>query len=294
MPTVSAPAAASTLSSAPPPRAGGTRVRVQTALVLGVIGLLVLFVLPAWAFAGFMLLLLLAMGDEWFRLCFDGLGARLMAGVLLAGLLIGLWFVPPPVLPWLLTVGVVVWLGLMADLWRHRMRTPQPRPPMVRALLGLLVLPIFGAAVLAIDHQPQGAWLLLFGILLVAMADSLAYFAGRAFGRHKLAPALSPAKTLEGLAGGLIGVAVLAAIGAVLPLFAGVPSWQLALASIAVGVFSVVGDLEESRLKREAGVKDSGRLLPGHGGLLDRLDGQLAAMPVWALALMSVSLWTPL
>ncbi len=265
---------------------------MQTALVLGVIGLLVLFVLPAWAFTGFMLLLLLAMGDEWFRLCFAGLGARLLAGALLAALLIGLWFLPPTVLPGLLAVGVLVWLGLIADLWRHRTRTPQPRTAGVRAVLGLVVLPIFGAAVLAIDHQPQGAWLLLFGILLVAMADSLAYFAGRAFGRHKLAPALSPAKTLEGLAGGLIGVAVLAAIGAVLPLFAGVPSWQLAVASIAVGVFSVAGDLEESRLKREAGVKDSGRLLPGHGGLLDRLDGQLAAMPVWALALMSVALWT--
>lgn len=276
----------------PLPGVTGTRVRVRTALVLGAIGLIVLFVLPAWAFTGFIALLLLAMGNEWFRLCFGDLRARGFAVLFLLVLLLGVWFLPPVALPGVLAFGVLIWLGLLLDLWRHRTRSPAPRSAIWRAALGLVLLPIFGAAVLAIYQQPQGAWLLLFGILLVAMADSLAYFSGRAFGRHKLAPALSPAKTLEGLAGGLAGVAVLAAIGALLPLFAGVPSWHLAVASIAVGVFSVGGDLEESRLKREAGVKDSGRLLPGHGGLLDRLDGQLAAMPVWALALMSVALWT--
>lgn len=274
------------------PKSGGTRVRVRTALVLGVVGLIVLFVLPAWAFSVFLLLLLLAMGDEWFRLCVDRPLARLAAGFLLLLALLALWWLPPAQLPWVFAVGAFIWLGLMADLWRHRVRALSPRAAGWRMVQGLVLLPIFGLAVLSIDRQPHGAWLLLFGILLVAMADSLAYFSGRAWGKHKLAPALSPAKTIEGLVGGLVGVAMLAAIGAVLPLFAGVPSWQLALASIVVGVFSVVGDLEESRLKREAGVKDSGRLLPGHGGLLDRLDGQLAAMPVWALALMSISLWT--
>ncbi len=273
------------------PSVGGTALRVRTALVLGVVGLIVLFLLPDWAFTAFMALLVLAMGDEWFRLSLSGFAARAVAFLILLALLLGVWRLPSVDLPWLLGLGAVIWLGLMVDLSRHRLRAPAPRSRALRTGLGLILLPIFGTAVLAIHQQPQGAWLLLFGILLVAMADSLAYFAGRAFGRHKLAPALSPAKTLEGLAGGLAGVAVLAAIGAVLPLFLGVPSWQLALASLVVGVFSVAGDLEESRLKREAGVKDSGRLLPGHGGLLDRLDGQLAAMPMWALALMSFSLW---
>ncbi|WP_407276481.1 phosphatidate cytidylyltransferase [Halothiobacillus sp. DCM-1] len=272
--------------------ASGTRLRVQTALVLGLLGLVVLFALPGWAFTLFIGLLVLALGDEWFRLCFPRVKARVLAGLMLALLLGTVWYLPSVDLPWLLALGGVIWLGQIVDLWRHRLRASGIRSPWWRAALGLILLPIFGAAVWDIHQQPQGAWLLLFGILLVAMADSLAYFAGRAFGRHKLAPALSPAKTVEGLIGGLLGVAVLAAIGALLPWFAGVPSWQLAVASMIVGLFSVAGDLEESRLKREAGVKDSGRLLPGHGGLLDRLDGQLAAMPIWALALMSLSLWS--
>ena len=135
---------------------------------------------------------------------------------------------------------------------------------------------------MVIREQPQGALWLIWLLLLVGVADVGAYFTGRAWGRRKLAPRLSPGKTWEGAAGGallsaLVGGGVLAAWGRL--------SWFLVgvtLLLIAVGVF---GDLLESLLKREAGAKDSGTLLPGHGGVLDRIDSALAALPVFALLL---------
>ena len=118
---------------------------------------------------------------------------------------------------------------------------------------------------------------------LVWAADSGAYFAGRHLGKHKLAPTISPNKTVEGAVGGLLaGVAVAIGLG----LWAGAGSAQLPalalVAALAVAV-SIVGDLVESLLKRQAGVKDSGHLIPGHGGILDRIDGVLAAVPVFVV-----------
>ncbi|MDO8738013.1 phosphatidate cytidylyltransferase [Candidatus Deferrimicrobium sp.] len=126
---------------------------------------------------------------------------------------------------------------------------------------------------------PRGEHWVLLGILAVAAGDTMAYFTGRAIGRRKLAPAISPNKTVEGAVGGLlgsVGCAVLYAHG-FLP---GVPAGYAAAAGAAVGIFGQAGDLFESLIKRTAGVKDSGTILPGHGGILDRADGILAAGPV--------------
>jgi phosphatidate cytidylyltransferase len=137
--------------------------------------------------------------------------------------------------------------------------------------------PGFGAAV------PQGHIWLLIALLIVWAADSGAYFAGRRFGKRKLAPSISPNKTVEGMAGGLLAAVVVALLGAPL---AGA-SWaqlpMVALVALLAAVFSVFGDLFESLLKRHVGAKDSGTLIPGHGGLLDRVDGLLAALPVFAV-----------
>jgi phosphatidate cytidylyltransferase len=132
--------------------------------------------------------------------------------------------------------------------------------------------------------DPQRPWLLLFGMVLVWVADSAAYFAGHFFGRTKLAPAISPGKTVEGVIGGLVAVALLAWLGNTFVWrYVGEQFfWWLALAGVAA-IFSVAGDLLESKFKRAAGVKDSGNLLPGHGGVLDRIDATTAALPVFAL-----------
>ncbi|MHB9021226.1 MAG: phosphatidate cytidylyltransferase [Halothiobacillus sp.] len=267
------------------------QVRIITGLALSVLGLCVIFLFPAWAFVGFTALLTLGVGYEWFRLSCQRNITRWLALGMVALFGAGLYLLlPSSQIAGLALLTTLGWMVLMFGLWRHRQVAAATRSAGLRTGLGLFILPAFWFALIQIRALEQGAWLLLFGILIVAVADTLAYFVGRALGRHKLAPALSPGKTLEGLVGGLVGVGILAAIGVVLPLFSSVPAWELALWSMLVALFSVAGDLEESRLKREAGVKDSGQLLPGHGGLLDRLDGQLAAMPIWLLALAQMHL----
>jgi phosphatidate cytidylyltransferase len=126
---------------------------------------------------------------------------------------------------------------------------------------------------------PRGEHWVFLGILAVGAGDTMAYFTGRAIGRRKFAPAVSPNKTVEGAVGGLlgsVGCAVLYAHG----FLSGVPAGYAAAAGAALGIFAQAGDLFESLLKRAAGVKDSGTILPGHGGILDRADGILAAGPV--------------
>ncbi len=139
--------------------------------------------------------------------------------------------------------------------------------------LFLLIMPL---TFLILLHNETRLLLLL--LLIVWGADSFAYFSGKAFGRHKLAPNLSGGKTIEGVIGGLVGVLL---ITGVWMYFYNESNWGFLLLALVTGIFSVVGDLYESVYKREAGVKDSGNVLPGHGGILDRIDGLLAATPVF-------------
>lgn len=153
------------------------------------------------------------------------------------------------------------------------------RHPLLLAATGWLVLfPVWFALIEFHAKQPG----LLFGLMaVVAVADIGAYFSGRAFGKHKLAPSISPGKTWEGVVGGLLGVALYGALWLALEhvLGVGFPGFALLLAMAAL---SVVGDLFESWLKRQAGIKDSGHILPGHGGVLDRIDGLTPALPLAA------------
>jgi phosphatidate cytidylyltransferase len=142
-----------------------------------------------------------------------------------------------------------------------------------------------------VQLQAHSPWVALAAMAVVWIADTAAYFSGRRFGRHKLAPAVSPGKTWEGVAGAMVAVALYAVALASLASDAGYVGSRDALAlgawiAFALGLcaISIVGDLFESWLKRSAGVKDSGRLLPGHGGVLDRIDALLAAMPPAAIA----------
>lgn len=166
-------------------------------------------------------------------------------------------------------------------------KVPQP----LHVFLGLLLM---GTTALALFYlrvgMENGPSLLMYLLLLIWIADSGAYFAGRAFGKHKLAPVISPGKSIEGVVGGLLLSALFVFFAAE---YTGYTNSILFLVmSIIVALVSVYGDLFESLLKRRAGVKDSGALLPGHGGVLDRLDSLIAAAPffVGSLALLGEQL----
>ena len=147
---------------------------------------------------------------------------------------------------------------------------------------GLTLLPAWVALTELHAVDTRRPLLLLFILVMVAVADTAAYAAGHAFGHHKLAPTVSPGKTVEGVVGGAVGVVLLSYFcGTMFWKFAGrdLAAW-IGLATVT-GLVSVIGDLGESKLKRIAGVKDSGTLLPGHGGILDRIDALTAAAPVF-------------
>ncbi len=152
--------------------------------------------------------------------------------------------------------------------------------------VGVMVLvPTWLAMIYIHAFSEDGPAMLLFVMVLIWAADSGAYFTGRRYGKHKLAPQVSPGKTIEGVAGGLFAAALFSVIGAIsfdLPVLGGI---SFVLLSVIVVLLSVIGDLFESLFKRRAGVKDSGQLLPGHGGVLDRIDSLTAAAPIFALAL---------
>jgi len=162
---------------------------------------------------------------------------------------------------------------------------PTPIPAAVRWLSGALVLvPLYLALVILYNTAPQ---LLLFALLIVWVADTGAYFAGRFLGRVKLAPDISPGKTWEGVIGGLVAVVLLILLRS---MWAETDLTVLIPFCLAVACLSVVGDLTVSMFKRTAGVKDSGSLFPGHGGVLDRIDSVAAAAPLFALGISWVGL----
>jgi phosphatidate cytidylyltransferase len=160
---------------------------------------------------------------------------------------------------------------------------PQRTPVWAAALAGLLALvPTWVVLTRLVELWPRGSEWVVFILTLAFAADTGAYFAGRALGRIKLAPRVSPQKTWEGVVGGMLFALAVGFCGS--RWFGLEPARFLPLC-LAAAAFSVVGDLTESMFKRSAGLKDSGRLFPGHGGVLDRVDGVLAAAPVMCLGL---------
>lgn len=177
--------------------------------------------------------------------------------------------------------GVIWWLAICLYLFKARPGKASSKLSPLKLLAGILVIPAAVFAMNAIHMQHNGAEWLLYGLMLVWVADSGAYFSGKRFGRNKLAPAISPGKTREGLYGAVAAVCVYSAIAAYYFGLDITDTTRLLLLAVVLTLVSVAGDLYESVLKREHGVKDSGAILPGHGGILDRIDSVLAAMPVF-------------
>jgi phosphatidate cytidylyltransferase len=260
------------------------KTRVITALALLAGFLCILFLLPKAAVAATFGLVAALMGWEWADLMRLG---RMARGVFILAILISClaayalgdtaylmsWWIS--VAFWLLIAPFVLW-----GSWRVSLS----------AITGfatgwVLIVPTWAAMVALQSIDP---WLLFAAMGLVWIADIAAYFAGRAWGRHKLAPSISPGKTWEGVAGALAGVTL---YGIIATHIAGYipPAWlPWLLLLVALTAISIMGDLFESLVKRQAGVKDSGNILPGHGGLLDRLDSQTSTLPLAALVLASI------
>ncbi len=258
------------------------KARVITALFLLGALLVTLFVLPSkWAAVAFALVAAVA-AWEWAGLMkIDAAGRWLYAGFILISCL-GAGYQPEFAFPKLWILAAAFWL-LLVPLWLLR-RWPLAANDMLGYGVGWIVIVPTWAA-LANLHA-QGPWLLLAVMALVWVADIAAYFSGRAWGRHKLAPSISPGKTWEGACGAV--VAVLAYAGVVALATERLPAGSSLLLAVAALVLltavSIVGDLFESLMKRQADVKDSSQLLPGHGGVLDRIDSLTATLPLVALA----------
>ncbi len=261
--------------------------RVATALVLLPLLLsLVWFAPTAWLYG-----VLSAVGGviawEWAALMgWTTAGRRALYAAIALGCLGLAWRVPAHVLvavasvPWWLAAPLV-FAGYPQNLQRHR-----PGAVLMGAL-GLVLIVSAINAVATLHAMPNGPLRLLFVLFLVFAADTGAFLAGRAFGKRKLAPEISPGKSIEGALGGLLLCAAWALTAGVFvfEVYGAAQVAALLGLSLIVAVASVIGDLSESMFKRMVGVKDSGHILPGHGGILDRVDSILAAAPVMVLGL---------
>jgi phosphatidate cytidylyltransferase len=254
--------------------------RVLTAVVLLAVLVPAAFWAPSWLWLTLMALAAAVSAWEWARLAGWGRPAAMVYGALnggLAGFAGGFL----ALFPWqfaLMGLAVVFW-SVLAPLWLARhWRLEQV---WVRAPLGVVV--VVPTALSLVFLREAGPWLMIAVMAVVWIGDSAAYYAGRRFGSHKLAPGISPGKTWEGVAG-----AVLALVLYAITLSAGVHGLRIVASLMLVLVllyFAILGDLFESWIKRVAGAKDSSQLLPGHGGVLDRVDALTAALPVAATLL---------
>ena len=266
--------------------------RIVTAVLLMAALLGALSVNEPWVFKSLMLLFVGVGVWEWMRL----VGLH-QAGAILTALAVSILLaiasargLPEAAWSMVLSTASLAWVALGAMLvGLHRFPPVASFRPLF--LLAGLVFPAVGWLAL-VDAFADGVLFMISIMALIWVADIGAYFSGRAFGKHKLAPSISPGKTWEGVIGAILCVWIVAALAANVSslraafssrLFASFPWWiVLPLLALLIGM-SVVGDLFESHLKRQAGVKDSSALLPGHGGVLDRIDSLLPVLPLAVL-----------
>jgi phosphatidate cytidylyltransferase len=271
--------------------ADALKARVLTALLLAPLFVAAVLLLRTDVLAPLLAVVVLLAADEWAALA--GLhGPAQRVGVLAwqAALLGVAWLLssaPDWVTP--LMALTVVWWAVAGVALIARRNPVSPRPGTKPWLL--VGAPVLGAlawlALVRLHGSGATGPALLIGLLAVIWAaDTGAYFAGHALGRRRLAPMVSPGKTVEGLVGGLLAAGIVGVVLHRLGLAGSAPAAGVVALCVATAALSVAGDLFESHAKRAAGVKDSGRLLPGHGGVLDRIDSVLAGAPVFLLGVL--------
>jgi phosphatidate cytidylyltransferase len=263
--------------------------RVLTALVMVSVLLAVILWLPALWFYVFISAIVVGGAWEWAAL--SGLQAptaRIAYTLSFVALALLMPLLPRAWLPLLLMAALLWWLLALALVSAFPRSEHLLRRPALLLLAGYLVLVPGWCALVYLRDLPQYRFYILWFMMLVAAADVGAYFSGRALGRRKLAPVVSPNKTVEGFVGGMLATCAVAWVGVTLQPALPVEGFAwlvLTLAAAGFAVLSVIGDLFESMLKRMRSLKDSGSLFPGHGGVMDRLDSVTAALPLYVLLL---------
>lgn len=253
--------------------------RIRTAVVLIIIVGIALFAsqTPIF-FAPLLAIGVTIAAHEWTKLMPKWRQPVVFVLMVLALTLVSLWFEITWIIWWV--ASLIIWL--MAMSWVTKFPTHTSWYGRKLALMGVVILI---AAITAMFYLwQQSPWWLMYVFLLVWCADSGAYFVGRKLGRVKMAPNVSPNKSMEGLAGGVVtGLVVVIGISVFMLKLTGIALIAFVALSVVTILISVLGDLFESMLKRRAKVKDSGTILPGHGGILDRIDSLLSATPIFAL-----------
>jgi phosphatidate cytidylyltransferase len=253
--------------------------RLLTTLVLLPLVLGLIYYAPSWILASVVLLLIAACGFEWTKLIpFIRFESKLIYLVVIFMLIwlsryrLDIWLILG-LLGWFLILLAVIFYPKSQAYWGHRL---------VVAAMGGLFLPLFANSLMQLYPMEHGQNLIVYALSLVWAADIGAYLAGKRFGVHKLIPNVSPGKTVEGALGGIVLALLVAVVSYFLFAPFSIVAW-FSVAILTVGI-SILGDLLISLLKRRSRLKDSGNILPGHGGILDRLDSSIAALPLFYLA----------
>jgi phosphatidate cytidylyltransferase len=264
--------------------------RIATALVIAPLTLAAVFLLSPQAFALFMALIVLMAAWEWTAMM--RLVSRSQRTVYVLAVLFAIVVVQKSLAHyeqviftaaavwWLVAAVLVVLYPRARTLWCGRVS---------KGVVGFLVLVPTWAAMVYIRELEQGPWLIVYMFLIVWGADTGAYFAGKRFGKRKLMPHVSPAKSWAGVGGASVTVLLVTMSTQQYLIFSQNISFGIYVLALVLLFVSVVGDLTESMFKRQCGIKDSGSILPGHGGIMDRIDSLTAAAPVFALCLIIFS-----
>jgi phosphatidate cytidylyltransferase len=258
--------------------------RILTAIPLAAFVIWIIFFQPNTVFLYFLLFVVLVSGYEWARL--SGVSNTYLRTLFAFIITAVTWAIAQYLadyIIWLIYVSVLWWfsIGYYLKLAKPKSANSQLKPD--KLFIAFVVLPAAALAMQQIHAMNQGADWLFYALALVWVADIGAYFSGKKFGKNKLAPNISPGKTKEGLLGAVLATSLYTLVACYYFELDTERSALLVLLSVILTFISVSGDLYFSFLKREAGMKDSGNILPGHGGILDRIDSVLAAMPVFAV-----------
>ena len=262
------------------------KTRIITAVIMLLVFLTALFAASISVFALLLAAVVAASAWEWSRLSGvrdENLQTAYAAGIGLLALIFLYLPQTEPFIRWMMLLGFLFWLSVLAIFYLKPVHEPIVSPNVILLISGpfVFIVCVLGVQYLRSHDVAASPWLLLYALATVWCMDIGAYFTGRKFGRNKLAPSISPGKTWEGVFGGLGVAFVFFLLSLLIGNWPEGTTFKLFVATLLATAVSVIGDLYESRIKRAANRKDSSQLLPGHGGVLDRIDSVLAAVPVF-------------